>query len=348
MKYEMNLPDRINTTEELDHILSRPDPALVAAMHALPGDLMLLGAGGKMGVTLALLAKGASEAAGRSKKIIAVSRFSSPAAQNTLQAAGIETISCDLLEPQELNRLPEVQNVIYMVGMKFGATSREAETWAVNAFLPGAVAAKFKSSKIVVFSTGNVYPLVPVAGGGCKETDPTGPIGEYAQSALARERVFSYFSKKYNIPGVIIRLNYAIDLRYGVLLDIAQKVYRRQPVDVTMGYCNVIWQGDANAITLRSFAKAQTPPLVLNVTGREIVSIRALATRFGELFGITPIFQGREADTALLSDARLCCELFGRPNVSLEQMIAWIAHWVAIGGATLQKPTHFEVRDGKF
>ena len=280
--------------------------------------------------------------------MIGVARFSNPAMREALQQAGIETIACDLLNPHEIQQLPEVENVMYMIGMKFGSTGREAETWAINAYIPAIVTQKFKKSRIVLFSSGNVYPLTPVKFGGSKEYDPTGPIGEYAQSALARERIFEYFCRQHQTPGVTIRLNYAIDLRYGVLLDVAQKVFSGQTIHLSMGHANVIWQGDANDMALRCFALAQTPPLMLNMTGPETVSIRRLAERFGALFDKAPMFAGEESETALLSNAGESFQLLGYPAVTLEQMIGWVAHWVKISGPTLAKPTHFETRTGKF
>jgi len=344
----MKLPALIQTVAELDEILSQPSNAVIGSIKNLNGDLMLLGAGGKMGPSLAELAQRAVLAAGINKKIIAVSRFSNQAERERLQSIGIETISCNLLDAQELQNLPETENVIYLAGMKFGATGKAAETWATNTFLPGMAAQKFSNSRIVLFSTGNVYPLTPVKFGGCTEDDATNPIGEYAQSALGRERIFEYFSRALQISGAVIRLNYAIDLRYGILLDVAQKVFQRRPVDLAMGQVNVIWQGDANAAVLRAFEICQTPPAILNVTGPETVSIRQLAKKFGGIFQIEPIFENVEADTALLSNASRCHRLFGYPTVSLQQMIEWIAHWVKISGPTLAKPTHFETRDGKF
>jgi dTDP-4-dehydrorhamnose reductase len=321
---------------------------VIEAVKALDGDIMLLGAGGKMGPSLAMLARRAVTAAGVKKKIMAVSRFSNPAEREKLAASGIETFSCNLMDADELQQLPETENVIYMAGTKFGSSGNEAETWAINTYLPGMVAQKFKHSRLVLFSTGNVYPLTPVKLGGCTEDDPVNPLGEYAQSALGRERIFEHFSRALNIPGAIIRLNYAIELRYGILLDVAQKVYNRTPIDLTMGHVNVIWQGDANAVVLRALGLAQTPPLVLNLTGPETVSIRTLAKQFGEIMQIEPVFQNAEADTALLSNASRCHQLFGYPSVTLRQMIKWVAHWVKIGGHTFDKPTHYEARDGRF
>lgn len=344
----MNLPDLIHTTAELDEVMTRPAPALVDELARLSGDLLLLGAAGKMGITLALLAQRAVQAAGVKKRVICVSRFSQAGAKTALQQAGIEVIAGDLMDDAFLRKLPDAENVIYMVGMKFGATGNEAKTWAVNTFLPGRATQRFGDSRIVLFSTGNVYPFVATGSGGCRENDPVGPVGEYAQSALGRERIFEYFCTEQQTPGLIYRLNYAIDLRYGVLLDVAQAVRARQSIDLTTGHANVIWQGDANAIALRALAHAQKPPLVLNVTGPETVSIRRLALRFGELFGVEPVFQGSEAPTALLSDASRSHRLFGYPSVSLEQMIRWTAHWLEIGGETLAKPTKYSVRSGTF
>ena len=344
----MQLPTLIQNVVELDEILSRPTEAVIEAIKNLGGNIMLLGAGGKMGPSLAELTKRTLTAVGLPKKIIAVSRFSNQVERQRLEAIGIETISCNLLATNELQNLPEVENIIYMAGMKFGATGKAPETWAINTYLPGMVAQKFKSSKIVLFSTGNVYPLAPVKLGGCTEADSTNPVGEYAQSALGRERIFEYFSRQLKIPGVAIRLNYAIDLRYGILLDVAQKVFQRQPLDLSMGHVNVIWQGDANAVVLRALAMAQIPPAILNVTGPETVSIRQLAKKFGEIFQIEPVFENTEAETALLSNASRCHQRFGYPAVSLQQMIEWVAHWVKIGGPTLAKPTHYETRDGRF
>ena len=344
----MSQPKYIKDSEQLEEVMSTPTPEVVEAMGGVEGDLLILGVGGKMGPTLARLAKRAIDKSGAGKRVISVSRFSSPGLQADLNRMGIETISCDLLNETELQGLPDVPNVIFMAGRKFGSTGNEPLTWAMNTYLPGRVAEKYRNSRIVVFSTGNVYPLTPISHGGATETHPVGPIGEYAQSCLGRERVFEHASNQFDTPLAILRLNYAIDLRYGILLDIAAKVYYEKPVDLTMGSTNVIWQGDANAVVLRALLHCQSPAMLLNLTGPEIVSIRWIATRFGEVFGKAPIFEGREADTALLSNAARCHQLFGYPRISLEQMVQWVAHWAEIGGMTLGKPTKFEVRDGKF
>lgn len=348
IKTTISQPQYIKDSEQLEEVMSRPTPEVVEAMGEMTGDLLILGVGGKMGPTLAKLAKRAIDESGSSKRVIGVSRFSAPDLRVDLNQAGVETIVCDLLNETGLQALPDVPNMIFMAGRKFGSTGNEPLTWAMNTYMPGRVAEKYRNSRIVVFSTGNVYPLTPISHGGATETHLVEPIGEYAQSCLGRERVFEHAANQFGTPLAILRLNYAIDLRYGILMDIAEKVYGAEPVDVTMGAANVIWQGDANAVVLRSLMHCQNPPIVLNLTGPEIISIRWLATRFGEIFGKVPIFEGTEADTALLNNAARCHQLFGYPRISLEQMVQWVAHWVEIGAVTLGKPTKFEVRDGKF
>lgn len=338
----------LRTEAELEERLSRPSAADVAFFRELEGDLLILGVAGKMGPSLARRARRAAEQAGVRKRIVGVARFSNPAVREELEADGIETIAADLLDEEQLRGLPDMPNVIYMAARKFGTTGNEYLTWALNTYLPGRVAERFRHSRIVAFSSGNVYPLVPVTHGGPTETTPPDPVGEYAQSVLGRERMFEYFSVRYGTPVVLLRLNYAIDLRYGVLLDIGLKVYQRRPVNLAMGMVNVIWQGDANSVALRAFRLCQSPPAVLNVTGPETLSVRSLARKFGERFQVEPIFEGAEAPTALLSDASRCHRLFGYPEVSLEQMIDWVADWIRSGGVMWNKPTHFEVRDGKF
>jgi nucleoside-diphosphate-sugar epimerase len=338
----------IRSEPELEDLLSSPSEADQAAMRALQGDLLILGAGGKMGPSLARRARRAADRAGLSLRVIAVSRFSDPAAARLLRDSGIETISADLLDFDRLAALPDAPNVIFMAGRKFGSSGAEHLTWAINTYLPARVAERFARSNIVAFSSGNVYPLVPVAGGGATEETPPDPIGEYAQSVLARERMFEFFSERAGTRVCLLRLNYAIDLRYGVLLDIGSKVFQGRPVNVSMGWVNVIWQGDANSVCLRSFALCQSPPAVLNLTGPELLSVRAAALRFGELFGRQPVIEGREAGTALLSNAARCHSLFGRPSVTADELIRWTADWIRAGGVTWDKPTHFETRDGKF
>ena len=338
----------LSSEKQLEDLLSEPSPADARAMAEMAGDLIILGVAGKMGPSLARRARRACELAGVSKRIIGVARFSERGVREPLEGDGIETLAADLLAPNALASLPDASNVLYMAARKFGSTGAEHLTWAMNALLPGLVADRYRASRIVAFSTGNVYPLVPVEGGGATEDLPPAPVGEYAQSALARERIFEFFSRRNHTPVALLRLNYAIDLRYGVLLDIGQKVFERRPVDLTMGYVNVIWQGDANSVALRAFGLCQSPPAVLNVTGPDMIAVREIARKFGARFGVLPVFEGSEAGTALLSDAARCHKHFGGPPVTVDQMIDWVADWIRMGGATLAKPTHFETRDGRF
>lgn len=333
---------------ELEDAISEPSPCVVEVMNDLEGDIVVLGAGGKMGPSLARMAKRASDAAGVKRRVIGVSRFSSAREESGLKDAGVETIRCDLLDPNALEGLPDAANVVYMVGMKFGSTGQEALTWAVNAYLPGVVCRKYARSRIVAFSTGNIYGLTPVTLGGSAETDQPNPTGEYAMSALGRERIFEHFSRTMGIPTAIIRLNYSTELRYGVLVDLARRVWEDEPVDVSMGSANVIWQADANAMSLAAFGHVSSPPFILNVAGPEMVSVRRAAEHFGELMGKTASIIGEESPDALLSNGQLGHRLFGYPRVGVQQMIHWIAEWVVRGGESLGKPTHFESREGKF
>jgi nucleoside-diphosphate-sugar epimerase len=342
------LPSHFESISALEEFLSRPRPEVIQALQALDGDILILGVGGKMGPTLAALARRSCDEAGLQKRIIGVSRFSAPGLREELQRWGVETIACDLLDEDALRALPQIPNIIYMPGMKFGATGREAQTWAMNAFLPGLVARTFRHSRVVLFSSGNVYPFVPAMHGGSTEADPPAPVGEYAQSVLGRERVFEYFASQYDVLGVLFRLNYAVELRYGVLLDIARLVWAGQALDLRMGHFNCIWQGDANAYALRALELAEVPPRVLNVTGPETASVRSVALRFGALLGKDPVFVGSEEPHALLSNAGLAHRFLGYPRVPLEAVIEWVAEWVRSGGTTLDKPTKFQVRDGKF
>ena len=342
------MADLIQSEAELDDRLSAPSPEDVALFREMEGDLLIIGVAGKMGPSLARRAARAAAAAGVKRRILGVSRFSDPAAESFLQQARVETLQADLLDPTSFATLPEVANVIFMAGRKFGSTGAESLTWAMNAYLPALVAQRYRQSRIVVFSSGNIYPLVSVQSGGATEDTPPEPVGEYAQSVLARERLFEHFSRSHGTRVTLLRLNYANDLRYGVLLDIGSKVFKGRSVDVTTGAVNVIWQGDANSVALRSLTLAQAPPLVINLTGPETVSVREVALRFGEIFGKPPILEGREAPTALLSNAARCHRLLGLPSVSAGQMIEWTAHWIRVGGTTLGKPTHFETRDGRF
>jgi len=338
----------INSVEELEDLLSTPSAALIEEMAQLSGDIIILGVGGKMGPSLAKLAIRAIREAGLNKKVTGVSRFSEPGLQQELESFGVETISIDLLNDEELQSLPETENVIYMAGKKFGTTGQEHSTWTMNTYLPGRVGEKFKNSRIVVFSSGNIYPFVSLGSGGADETVSPDPKGEYAQSCLGRERIFQYFSHKYQTPMLIYRLNYAVDLRYGNLLEIAQMVQEERDIDLTSGHMNVIWQGDANEVALRSLLICESPAKLLNVTGPETVSIRWVANELGKLLGKTPRFVNQEAADTLLNNASQCHRIFGYPKVSLREMLEMTAHWVARGGETLNKPTHFQVRSGKF
>lgn len=338
----------IRNEVELEAALSAPNEADIDAARQWGGDLLLLGVGGKMGPSLALRAVKAARAAGVPHKVTGVSRFSDERARALLEEAGVKTIPANLLDEDDLAGLPDAPNVIYMAARKFGSTGDEGYTWAMNTYLPGRVAERFRSSRIVSFSSGNVYPFVPVTSGGATEETPTEPVGEYAISALGRERMFTHFSQVNGTPVTLLRLNYAVEMRYGVLFDIGRKVFAREPVDVTMGNANVIWQGDANSVCLRSLLHASSPPLVLNLTGPETLSVRWIAREFGRHFGVTPEFTGEESPRALLNNAARCFQMFGYPTVSVAELIETTARWIGAGGRALGKPTHFEVRDGKF
>jgi len=336
---------------ELDELLSRPDAPAIGALAERPGDVMVLGAGGKMGPSLArMLRRASDEADGRrdARRIIGVSRFSAVGARAALDAVGVETLVCDLSDADAVRDLPEIPNIIFMAGQKFGTHDAPAATWAANTAVPTLVATRFTRSRIVVFSTGNVYPLTRVSAGGSKETDPPGPVGEYATSCLGRERIFEHFAAKHAVPLAIMRLNYAIDLRYGVLVDIALAVHRQEPVDVRMGHVNVIWQGDANARAIACLARAAIPPFVVNVTGAKTLRVRDVAARFGKLLHREPEFTGEEAPDALLSDTTLMRETLGQPSIPADWMVAAVAEWIEGGGVLLGKPTSFQTRDGRF
>ena len=332
----------------LEERLSRPTPGALASLKKCPGDIVVLGVAGKMGLTLARMARRALDELGRKDKVLGVARFSNPAAETELQSFGVETIRCDLLDRAAVQTLPDAPNVLFLAGQKFGTSSGPEQTWAMNTLVPAHCAERYARSRIVAFSTGCVYPLVPVLGGGARESDAVGPPGDYANSCVGRERIFTYYSKKNRTPVAIFRLNYAIDMRYGVLLDIAQKVWSGETFDVTMGHANIIWQGDANAQALQCLEHADSPPFVINVTGPEVLSLRAVAHRFGELCGRPAKITGEEAPTAWICNAAQAHGLFGYPSVSVEEMMAWVAHWVENEGATLGKPTHFEERTGQF
>lgn len=333
---------------ELEELLSEPTDGVVRTLTALDGDILVLGAGGKMGPTLARMAKRASEAAGVKRRVIGVSRFSSPALEQQLHAWGVETVPCDLLDRASLAALPDAPNIVFMAGMKFGCTGQESLTWVMNSFLPGLVCERFQGSRIAAFSTGNVYGLSPISNGGSREADALNPLGEYAMSCVGRERIFEHFSRSNHTKMSILRLNYATELRYGVLLDIAQRVNAEQSVPLSMGYLNAIWQRDAAAMSLQSLAVASVPPNIINIAGPELLSVRQVAQTFGKRLKKSVRFEGLESPDALLSNAEKAYRLFGHPTVTADQVIGWIADWVSRGGTTLAKPTHFEERAGRF
>ena len=341
-------PEIIENEQQLEELLSRPSSEVVDLFKTIEGDLIFLGIAGKIGPSIARMAKRACEAAGVSKSIIGVSRFSNEQEQKRMESFGIETIRGDLLDPDFIKSLPLVKNAIFLAGMKFGAEDNLSLTWAMNTYVPALVAEHFKDSRIVAFSTGCVYPLVNIGSGGSLESDRPVAVGEYAQSCLGRERMFEYGSMKNGTPVSLIRLNYSVELRYGVLVDIATKVKNDEPIALSMGYFNIIWQGDMNAMVLRTFAHCSTPAKIINLTGTEILSVRQVALEFGKLFDKIPKFIGEETPTALLSNARLSHSLFGGPKVLPGQMIPWIAYWISHENKLLNKHTHFEVRDGKY
>ncbi len=340
--------DHIGTTEELEEELSRPSAADCAAVSRVDGDILILGAGGKMGPSLARLVWRASRAAGTPRRVIAVSRFSDPALSQALSSAGVSVVSCDLLDREQVARLPDCPNVLYLAGRKFGSTDRPDLTWAMNVVAPSLVAQRFAASRVVVFSTGNVYPFRDLLNGGARESDPPEPVGEYAESCLGRERIFEYYSHQLGLRALLFRLNYAVDLRYGVLVDIARKVWAGLPVDLSVPAFNVIWQRDAVSYALRSLELCESPPRILNVTGPETVRVRDAACYFAARFERPVRFHGAEGGTALLSDASACHRQLGPPEVSIDRLMAWVAAWVKAGGASLGKPTHFEIADGRF
>ncbi len=342
------LPASITTDDQLDELLSEPSEAVLRAFREVPGDILILGVAGKMGLTLARMAKRAATATGTPRKVTGVARFSNPGAVAGLQKHGIEAIPGDLLDHQFLASLPDAPNLIYLAGMKFGSTNQEAQTWAVNTWLPAQVAQRFHQSRIVALSTGNVYGLIPASSHGSVETDIPNPVGEYAMSCLGRERMFEHFSRVQGTKTALIRLNYACELRYGVLTDIARQIWASEPVDVSMGWFNTLWQADANAMTLAALADAASPPKLVNVTGPEKLRIRAVATEFGRLLGKPVTFTGAEQATALLNNAHPALTRYGQPRANIDTLMRWITDWIKQGGATLNKPTHFESRDGKF
>ncbi len=336
------------TEDQLEELLSRPSSATVEMMRRLKGDILVLGAGGKMGPTLCMVAVRACQEAGVTKTVTAVSRYSDPEARQRLESHGVRTISCDLADADAVAELPDALNVIYMAGRKFGEVGSEAQTWIMNVVVPANVAKKYASSRVVCFSTGCVYALLPPEHSGSTELDPPAPVGEYASSCMGRERVFEHYSTTHGTKVLLYRLNYAIDLRYGVLNDIATRIVAGEPVDTNVPYVNVLWQGDANNRALLCLEHAASPPRALNVTGSEKLSVEWLARELARRMGRAVTFTGDAGQKAYLSDARESMALFGQPEVSIETMLDWTADWVLRGGKMLNKPTHFQVSDGQF
>ena len=337
----------IRDIDDLEERLSEPTEGVLDVLSRLDGDVIVLGVAGKMGPTLARMARRASDAVGARRRVIGVARFSDAAVEGRLRDHGVETIRCDLLDEEGLARLPDAPTVVYMAGRKFGTTGHEATTWAMNAYLPAPVCRRFRSSRIVAFSTGNVYGPAP-DGRGSRESDDLAPVGEYAMSCLGRERIFEHFSRTLSIPVAMIRLNYAVEMRYGVPVDLALPIRDGRPVDLTVGSFNIIWQGDANAMALQAFDHVAVPARPINVTGPELLSVREVAETLGRLMGRTVRFRGEESSGALLSDASEAFRVFGTPRIPADRMIRWVADWIARGGTTISAPTHFEASDGRF
>jgi nucleoside-diphosphate-sugar epimerase len=338
----------IGTEPELEEILTRPGRALIEFIRGVSSPLLVLGAGGKMGPTLAVLAKRAADAAGHRLEMAAVSRFNDAGSRRWLEERGVKTVSCDLLDAQALARLPDAENLIYLVGLKFGTAQNPAATWAMNTIVPTRVCERYPGSRMVALSTGNVYPLGEVRRGGARESDALTPTGEYANAAVARERLFEFHSRRNGTAVALLRLFYAVDLRYGVLMDIARMVFTGTEIPLANGSFSCIWQGDANEMVLRALPLAASPPSVWNLCRPEIFSVRETALRLGQLLGREPVFSGRESETALVADAGRLCAALGEPVVPMETMLRWAAHWVRNGGRDLGRPTHFEVRDGNY
>jgi nucleoside-diphosphate-sugar epimerase len=344
----MEIPKVLSTEDDLERALASPYPALVEMMARLDGDIMVLGASGKMGPSLARLAVAACKQAGGSKRVFGVSRFTDKAQREGLERAGVETIVCDLGDTEHVERLPKIKNIVFMAGRKFGAVGSEALTWSANTVAPANVARAFPTSRIVAFSTGCVYPLVPPAHGGSVETDPSAPVGEYACSCLERERIFQQYSEQEGTPVLLFRLNYATDLRYGVIVDIALDAFAGRPVDIAVDSFNIIWQGDANNRALLCLEHVNSPAAILNVTGPDILRVQDVAEEFGRIFHKNVGYTGVNSGVAYLSNPARSVELFGPPQISVAQLIEWVAHWIARGGRLLGKPTHFQVTDGQF
>jgi nucleoside-diphosphate-sugar epimerase len=332
----------------IDPRFTEPREETLDALRQCPGDVIVLGAGGKMGPSLtAMLARCVNDIADN-RRVHAVSRWSDRRAAKALAAMGVDILECDLMNPDDVARLPDAPNIIFMAGQKFGTSDRPSVTWAMNTLVPANAGRRYAGARIVAFSTGNVYPLSPVATGGARESDPVGPVGEYAMSCVGRERLFEYFSDRDGTRVAIYRLNYAIDTRYGVLLDLGQRVIAGEAIPLAMGHVNVIWQNDANRIAIECLPRASAPPFVLNVTGKETLSVRDLAERFGRRFNKAPVFAGTEGTDALLSNAELMHATFTPPSTTVDEMIEHVARAIEENAPTLGKPTHFEARDGRF
>lgn len=347
-EYPVELETRPVTENELDQLLSEPSSELVRSIRSYQSPLLVLGAGGKMGPTLCALAQQAARAAQHPLDVIAVSRFSDAAARNSLESRGIKTIACNLLDPAAVQSLPDSPNIVYLAGQKFGTSQNPSATWALNALAPARVCERFPQSRIIALSTGNVYPMSAVKAGGSVESDSLTPLGEYPNAAVARERIFEFYSRENGTPVVLLRLFYAVEARYGVLADIARKIHAGAEISLESGFFNCIWQRDANDMVLRALCLAASPPAVFNLCRDEIFSLRDVAARFGELLEREPRFTGEEAGTALLGNAGKLTQVLGHPPRNLESMLRDIAAWVRSGGRSLNKPTHFEVRDGKY
>jgi len=336
-------PSGFDDVEALEDYMTAPDQALIDDLTALDGDIIVLGVGGKMGPTLARIAKRAAP----DKNVIGVARFSEADLEEKLNGWDIETIRCDLLNRDDVESLPKCKNVVFMAGRKFGSSGSPNLTWAMNVHVPAIVAEAYRDSRIVAFSTGNVYPMVDVDGPHVTEQTEPGAIGEYAQSCLGRERMFEYFSDKYGTTGRSIRLNYAIDMRYGVLWDIGAKVFAGDTIDLTAGHANVIWQGEANSRILRCLRHCTAPVSPINITGPAL-AVRDVAAAFGKLFGKDPVFAGAEDTKGWLVDASYSDEILGPLQIPVDVMIGWLADWISNGRENLNKPTAFDSRDGSF
>jgi nucleoside-diphosphate-sugar epimerase len=342
------LPDVIANESQLDEVLTRPSPALVRFIKNVSSPLVLLGIGGKMGPSLAVLARRAAELANHPLEIIGASRFSDNAARDWLEVRGVKTITCDLLDAASVARLPDTENVIYLAGLKFGTTQNPSATWALNTIAPSRVCERYPRSRIVALSTGNVYPMSEVQRGGSIETDPLTPLGEYPNAAVARERIFEFYSQRNATPIVLLRLFYAVELRYGVLVDIARQIHAGRALPLATGSINCIWQRDANEMALSALSLSKSPPAAFNLCRPEVFSVRQIATRLGELMDRPPKFTGAETPTALLGNAAKVRDALGEPALQLDTMLRWIAHWVKSEGRNLGRPTHFETRDGSY